>query len=282
MLTTGASTGTSTGTSTCTVVTCFYRFPSKHSDAEYDEWMARFLRAVDTPMVIFCEAEMAPRLRALRERDQQQQPIQTRVEVYPIVDNTCAAMVDWREQHAKDPERDTQAHSPALYTVWASKSAFVGRAMALNPFGTDAFAWCDIGCFRSDLNLGCFRRWPEGARLDALDPTRMVLECITPFQESDLVLDPGSGLPPSFAGQTRIAGAIMVGHRPAWERWIPAFYSTLQRMVANGQFVGVDQNVMAAVAVTRPDIVTIVTPSFLPQHGDPWFFLQPWFSAVIS
>ena len=55
-------------TATATVVTCYYRIPSKHSYDSYDAWSERFLASVDTPMVIFCDAGSAARLAALRAR----------------------------------------------------------------------------------------------------------------------------------------------------------------------------------------------------------------------
>ena len=262
---------------TCTVVTCFYRFPSKHSAGEYDAWTARFLGAVDTPMVAFCDADMAPRLSELRARVASQ----TRVVVLPLsaIDGGWNDVVDWDDEHARDPERGAQAHSPSLYKVWNAKSALVGRAMAMDPFGSEAYAWCDIGCFRSDLRIESYRRWPEGARLDAADPERVVLLRLQPFQPRELALDPATGLPPSFAGVNRIGGTVMVGHRRAWERWIPAYYATMRRMVAAGVYVGTDQHVMATVAATRPDLVALVAPTYLREHGDPWFFLHPWFAV---
>lgn len=110
----------------------------------------------------------------------------------------------------------------------------------------------------------------------------MVLLHIKPFQPDELIVNTTTGLPPSFEHVNRISGAIMVGYKAAWASWIHAYYHTLTRMVNNGQFVGVDQNVMAAVAVTHPDRVTLITPTNAPSHGDPWFFLQAWFSDVCA
>ena len=260
------------GKTSCTIVTCYYRFPSKHSYAEYDAWAARFLGAVETPMVIFCDAAGEARLREMRgERE-------ARFVVLSLADTTCARLADWDAEHGRDPEADI--HTTPLYVVWNEKSEFVRRAMEMNPFGTDAFAWCDVGCFRSDLNLSKFSRWPEGARLNASDEERLTLLCIQPFEPRDLVVDERTRLPRSFDNELRVGGTIMVGHRRAWERWIPAYYATLRRYIDVGMFAGKDQSVMASLVILRPDLVTLFAPSHEPAHGDPWFFLQPLFSEV--
>lgn len=255
-----------------TVVTCYYRFPSKHSFADYDAWTRRLLAAVDTPLVVFCDAESAPRLSALRARVAES----TRVIVLPLDRTRCgsgALGAHWAVDATRDPEADI--HTPGLYVVWNEKAAFVQRVMDENPFGTDAFAWCDIGCLRADAAVDRYRRWPRGATLDGIARDRLTLLNITPFESGDFVLDPADGLPPSFDRVSRVGGTIQVGHREAWERWIPAYYAMLDRFVAAGRFAGKDQNVMAALCVLRPDLVTFVRPT---TEGDPWFSLLPFFS----
>lgn len=230
-------------------------------------------------MVIYCDAESAPRLAALRARVSDV----TQIIVLPLSQTDCGSGrtgVNFTNEHARDPE--AHLHSPALYEVWNEKSAFVRRVMESNPFHTDTFAWCDIGCFRSDLNLASYRRWPEGARLDAVDPERLVLLLMQPFQPGELAVSPATGLPPSFERVIRVGGTIMVGHRRAWERWIPAYYNALRRFAAVGMFAGKDQNVMAAMCALHPEFLLLVTPTFIASHGDPWFFLQPWFSLKIN
>ena len=48
-----------------TIVTAYYRIPSKHRHKEYLAWMVNFLSLRDC-MVIFCSPEMQDTLRALR------------------------------------------------------------------------------------------------------------------------------------------------------------------------------------------------------------------------
>lgn len=262
-------------TATATVVTCYYRIPSKHSYDSYDAWSERFLASVDTPMVIFCDAGSAARLAALRARVADR----TRVVVLPLDQTRCGGGrlgAHWPTDVARDPE--AHIHNPALYAIWNNKADFVQRVVEENPFATDAFAWCDIGCFRSDdPDPERFRRWPEGAALDAActDPARrarLTLLNIEPFQSGDFRLG-STGLPPSFERVCRIGGTIMVGHRDAWCRWTPAYRAMLDRFVEGQRFAGKDQNVMATLCVLRPDLIALVAPTFRREDGDPWFHL---------
>lgn len=264
---------TTTTTTRCTIVSAYYRFPSKHSSAEYDEWARRFLGSVETPMVLFCDDETEPILREMRG-------VRPALFVLmPLAEAEMSKVADWDAEHARDPE--ASIHTKSLYVMWNEKAAYVQRAMALNPYRSTAFAWCDIGCFRSDLNLARLRKWPEGPRLDGLDPERLTLLNIQPFEPGDEAIDPVTRLPPCFDMKLRVGGTIMIGHRRAWDRWIPLYYAVLQRYLNAKFFAGKDQNVMASLVMLRPDLVTLVAPSRAPEHGDPWFYLQPYFSDVV-
>ena len=59
----------------------------------------------------------------------------------------------WAAQHALDPERNAHADS-RLYWVWNEKSELLKRTADENPFGTEYFAWIDIGYFRYDGYAG--------------------------------------------------------------------------------------------------------------------------------
>lgn len=266
------------GSKTVTLVTCYYRIPgAKHSFEDYDAWSSRFLSTVDTPMVVFCgDTETARRLAQLRARVARL----TRVVVLPLAKTHCGSGrlgALWPQDMARDPE--ARYHTPDLFLIWNNKSDFVARAMALDPFGSDVYAWCDIGCFRADEGPDRYRRWPRSSALDAAcarTPDALSLLCVKPFESGDFVLAP-DGLPPSFERVNRIGGTIMVGTRAAWNRWIPAYYRILDDFVAAFRFAGKDQSLMAALVVLRPDLAALVSPSQRPEDGDPWFYLQPHF-----
>ena len=41
-----------------TIVSCYYKFPSKHSHEKYDEWMNNFLLNIPNPIVIFTSPDL--------------------------------------------------------------------------------------------------------------------------------------------------------------------------------------------------------------------------------
>ena len=59
----------------------------------------------------------------------------------------------WKEQHSKDHKKEIHK-SYHVYWVWLSKLEFVRRAIEMNPFQSEFFAWVDMGYFRTDRWLG--------------------------------------------------------------------------------------------------------------------------------
>jgi len=255
----------------CTIVTCYYRSPAKHSNANYDQWMHNFLTTVKNPMVIFCDEESFEQITALRATLEDI----TKIYILPLDETVCGrSTIDaiWAKDWQRDIER--AIHNPNLYIIWNEKSMFVFRAMARDPFNTEFFCWCDIGCFRDarpeELNL-FQKEWPSRAFLEQARKDKMYFLNITPFEASDLmVLE--NGLTQSFERVTRIGATIFLGHRNVFEQWVHLYYKTLDNYIVNDYFAGKDQNIIATMYVLYPEIFKLVTP--VPGEGNPWFYLQ--------
>lgn len=258
---------------TCTLVTCYYKFPSKHSFQKYDEWMANFLQNVATPIVIFCEQEYVSKFTELRRAFMEM----TEIVVMPWENMMCASKEYaeyWNKDYRRDPER--HIHNPRLYTVWNEKTSMVHKAMQMNCFNTEFYCWCDIGCFRSKEDVQLFESWPSGDFLKCAKRDRMYLLNIEPFchGETDIL---SNGLTHPFVGKNRIGGTIFLGHCSVWPLWFHAYYTTLQLYLKNDYFSGKDQNIMGTVVAKFPDLVQLVRPTGKAEDGDPWFYLQRYF-----
>ena len=77
----------------------------------------------------------------------------------------------------------------------------------------------------------------------------------------------------------RAGGTIFFGHAEAWAKWVPEYYRALGRHMDCDAFAGIDQLVMNTVIIGRPDLVRVVRPTYRPEDGDPWFYLQRVFLA---
>lgn len=257
----------------CTIVTCYYRFPSKHTFEEYDAWMRNFLCNVDQNMVIYCEQDWVDRLQELRKEFAQK----THIIVLPWAEMRCAAetmLAYFRKDWARDHEQSY--HNPLLYILWNEKTDMVRRAISTNPFSSEYFCWCDIGCFRKSEEMEMFQNWPSSNFLSTAYTDKMYMLNIHPFDEDDHVVL-SNGLTRCFRHKTRIGGTIFLGHRNAWNAWHTAYYNTMDSYMRHDYFAGKDQNIMASVAVLYPSLVYLVEPSHNPCDGDPWFYLQRYF-----
>ena len=254
----------------CTIVSCYYKSPAKHSNKEYDEWMHNFLTTVENEMIIFCDEESFSKIMELRKDFQDI----TFVYVLPLSETYCGN-AHYQDVWIKDWQRDIERaiHHPNLYNIWNEKSMFVYRVMQLNPFNTDFFCWCDIGCFRNKNDLNLFKNgcWPSTTFLSTAAKDKMYFLNITPFEERDFEKQ-SNGLSRSFEHDTRIGATIFLGHRSIFETWIELFYKYMNDYITKDYFAGKDQNIIATIYVLHPEIFKLIRP--VANEGDPWFYLQ--------
>jgi hypothetical protein len=255
---------------TATIVTCFYEMSSKHSIDKYTSWMQLMIENIHNPMVIFCEKDWVDRMWSMRLGKKRI----TKVIVRDWEDMKCTQFIDyWHKDWERDLEKER--HNPRLYILWNEKTAMVEKAIQLNPFDTEFYCWCDIGCFRNAEHISMYRNWPEVSFLESARKDQIYVLNIEPFQTTELTLQ-SNGLPRPFAGRNRIGGGIILGHRSIWRDWIRAYYETLDLFMKEDYFAGKDQNVMAAVVARYPTLCRLIQPK--PMDGfDPWFYLERYF-----
>jgi hypothetical protein len=179
----------------------------------------------------------------------------------------------WQKDIQRDVERSI--HNPNLYIIWNEKSMFVQRAMSLNPFDTEFFMWCDIGCFRNAEEIPLFQKeWPSKDFLRSARRDKMYFLNITPFEERDFTVL-ANGLTRSFEYDTRIGATMFLGHKDIFETWIELFYKYMNVYMVKDYFTGKDQNIIATMYVLHPELFRLVHP--VEGQGNPWFYLQRFF-----
>jgi hypothetical protein len=253
----------------CTIVTCYYRSPAKHTNTQYDEWMENFLTTVENEMVIFCDEESFNKVMILRKDFEDI----TQVYIMPLNETYCGNE-NYQKLWKKDWERDIERgiHNPNLYMIWNEKAMFVYRVMQINPFNTEFFCWCDIGCFRNKEDLILFKNgWPRTEFLKTAQKDKMYFLNITPFEEGDFKKYP-NGLTRSFEQVTRIGATIFLGHYNIFETYVEKFYKYMNDYISKDYFAGKDQNIIATLYVMHPELFKLVRP--VQGEGDPWFYLQ--------
>ena len=129
-----------------TIVTAYFRIPSKHSEHEYQVWIRNMLSLQDA-MVIFTSPDLVEYMKFWRQH---------------AIDRTClipmslketrmATQFDtafWEMHAIFDPGRHIHPNYQ-LYLIWNEKTEWLKRTLDANPFHSQFFAWVDIGYFRT-------------------------------------------------------------------------------------------------------------------------------------
>jgi hypothetical protein len=191
----------------------------------------------------------------------------------------------WREyyeqSHAMDVER--HLHSPRLSMLWNEKAFFLQRGVRMNPFASKWFLWTDIGSLR-DISL-LSTTYPSERVLSMVPEDKMLLFQVEPFAPRDREKTP-NGIYAIFANQDertgcervdRIQATCFGGTRTAVERWAALYAETLELLIAQGTFIGKEQNNMTHVALDYPEAVYVVAVPHATR-ADRWF----WFYEYLS
>lgn len=240
-----------------TIVTAYYELESKHSNKNYRTWIDNFL-SLDDPMVIFTSASLVPLLSEGRAKYNASHKTKViALELNETNTTTMFALPFWESQYLKDPERRIHK-SYQLYWVWLSKPEFIKRAIAMDPFHSDFFAWVDSGYFRN-------KDWNGQRMLQHIPPALR--------QDQVLMLDmTGSGIPPPNGRGFSVGGGFIGGYSKGILRWNRLFYTFLKEH--QSEFIGKDQSIMYRTCFTQsPPPCLLVKHGH--DHGDPWFYMAP-------
>jgi hypothetical protein len=147
----------------------------------------------------------------------------------------------------------------------------LNRSTELNPFRTKYFLYVDAGAFRSTRYR--FRQWPYEPTIKAI------------FANDRLLLGMIAALPRRYCplpytlneGPIRhdlIEGGLIGGTRHTIHWWTSVFYGTINSYLSKTFFIGKDQYLMNAIALTHPDRINMML-SFRISCGNVWFAFGP-------
>ena len=253
-----------------TVVTAYFPLAkAKHSQSNYLEWLENLFSFCQSPMIIFTSAEFSPILHRLRRNGSlpsffivdYSSPLQM-----PPIRSLVSTFV---EQHSVDPER--AHHSIELYAIWCAKSFMLNRSVELNPFRAKYFLYDDAGAFRSSNYQ--FQAWPDELSLtDILRDDRFFLGMIAPLPRRFYPLNYTLAAGPIVFDL--IEGTFMAGSIRAISWWTSTFYETIDDYRRRNFFIGKDQSVMNAIALSNAHLLNMLLP-FRTACGDVWFTFGP-------
>jgi glycosyltransferase involved in cell wall biosynthesis len=257
-----------------TIVTAYYKVPSKFNNDIYIEWIRNFLSVIPCYLYIFTDEESFPILQELRK------PFldRTNIVIKPFNTLVMSKLMNVWDEHIK-MDHETY-HTKELYILWNEKTAFVNHvATNDNIFNSDYLFWCDIGAFRIPEHLPKLINFPNPATVYNLSSNKIyILELIEP-SENELIIGPNNIPLFDFKYGKRVGGGIFGGHKTAWNKWTPAFYTMLNKFIENGRFAGKDQNIMVSVYALYRNLVELVKPKpYFNTTDENWFYMQHFLS----
>jgi len=261
--------------STCrsTLVSAYYNISSKHSPAEYMQWMENFLSLQDC-MVIFTSEDVLQTIQNLRPPSLPLKIILRSLKSFPVAQELDEK--GWELQEKLDPELDV-GHSRELYWIWNGKSGMLREVTELNPFSSVYFAWLDIGAIR--------HKWWNGKKLMQKlpkDPGILLLQ-VGEFTQEDLKFVNGISQA-DFFQENRIGGGMIGGDIKHIHKWNNLYYKTLRRYFDMNKFGGKDQSIMATTCL-ESDICLLLdgSPFFYWIYNQPrWFRLQEYYMGRLD
>jgi len=248
-----------------TIVTSYFQLnQAKASHLKYVEWMKNML-IIDNPMVIFCDEKSKEIIYNFRigKHDKTQIIVTNFKEFYSY------KYANHFLEHFKMDKEQHVGHNMFLYMIWSEKSNFMKRAIEMDPFKTEYFLWCDIGCFRvPNVN---YIHWPNPAKIETMDKHKVLLLLVQSFTQEELYSNSKETLP-SFQFSNRIGGTIFGGGKEIIMKWHEKYYEMLEYFISINRFIGKDQSIMNSVYLLNKDVCELV--NWQPGCPDHWFYLQ--------
>jgi hypothetical protein len=225
-----------------TVVTGYFRVPSKYEPGKYDNWMKNMLSLHD-PMVIFTHTELVDQIKDLRQHALDRTiVIPLALEDLPI--GSLYPTSFWEDQLNRDPEKKIH-RSYYLFWIWLSKSWCVMQAIRLNPFKSDLFVWSDIGCFRN-------KKYNNKMMIQHR-------ENVPPHEIIQMAHHPPN--PPKeelfndkykHKANFYHSGSQLAGYKDTWVTFHEKFLETIDRFLKNNMIIVEDQAVLQSTCLSYP------------------------------
>ena len=255
-----------------TIVTAYFKIPSKHKAAQYTRWMKFFLSIKDC-LVIFASQESMAWVEELR-KDYPTRTVLIEMEVKDLPIGQLHASEStpttenafWKHQLEIDDERQRHKHF-FLFQIWLSKSWFVQEAIKQNFFESDYFMWQDIGSYRN----GNYHLQKIIQHVEVIPPKQVFwLAHHPPNPPPEPVWCEKEEKPEHFFH----SGSQGIAHKDAWLEYHYRFAETIDVFIEKNMFLGEDQCLLQGTCQRYPDLCAYFTFDQLPKTEHRYFGLR--------
>jgi len=246
-----------------TVVTCYYKFPSKHSTQEYDSWMNNFLNNFDCNLVVFTSPDLVDYIKSKRNKFINK----TLIILEAIESNEIYLKYkdEWDYQYSIDNQQNT-GRSKYCYVIWNSKLNYLKKVIELDPFQSEKFVWTDIGCLRNNnpLLIEKIKNYPK---FENITNNKLDIVLLRPFNNHKQEY---------FQDEIHFAGAMFGSGKETILKIHNLFYENLQKNIKAKKFIGCDQQTFSSVYLKNKELFNTVIP--INSFVDVWFYLWQYYS----
>jgi len=235
-----------------TLVSAYYPIPSKESIKTYMDWIVPFWSKLSCNIVFYTDPALVDFFKNLLHS-------KATVIGKPFQEFNAFKKygIDfWQCELLKDHETN---HSAELYAIWYEKKEFVLSAIALNPYNTSKFVWCDAGICRSESWVGYTSKFPYAHKIPE---DKLLVLRITDFEsETD------------FQRINCVGGGVLGGSHEVWNNFSMHYDAVLKNYIELGKFVGKDQSIIAQCIKENPSGFQLVRADPAMDGFTCWFAL---------
>jgi hypothetical protein len=236
-----------------TIVTAFYKIPSKASFDKYLKWIKNFLNFIKSPIIFFTTEDLVDIFKSIRNEN-----IKYEILEFKELNGIKQYGLDFWKYHTSINTQKCQ--TTELGIIWYEKKEFVLKAIEKNYYNTNNFIWCDAGCVRSDSYKNKITNFGQNIS-KFKDNSKINIQLIRELKDKKFYIYP----------DICIAGAIISGYKEAWINFKKHYDIIVNEYTSNKITVIDDQYIMASIVETYPEVVNCVRKN-RNNYIDEWFF----------
>jgi len=258
-----------------TLITGFIKIEKNKYNSDYVKWISNFLLNLNKNVIIFTSIEYYQLIKKLRENYEDKTfIILIKIEDLYMYKNHLEYL---KKDYIRDHEKSY--HNIDLYMIWNEKLKLVERGMNINPFKTNNFCWCDIGCVRNEIYIKKYiETFPN--------PTKMIEDKIYMINVDYNFSNDDFKYPYDNKYRTIsniIAGTFFIGNEKNMRKMIDLYYNEIMSYyIKNNLFIGKDQTLYVSLYLKYPHLFKLIrgeNDNNTIQYSEfKWFYFLKYFS----
>jgi len=259
---------------TVTIVTCYYKIPSKRTHDTYDMYIKNFLGNLSTHcfLIIFTSQDLVSYLKSYLNENIINNIFFIIKEFEDIEINKKYKHI-WENQYMIDSQKNIRTKE--CYIIWNSKLNFVKESIEKNPFNSNKFIWLDIGCIRENFYTNFLQNFPKYENISSNKVDVVLIENFNNLEQQ------------FFQDEIHLGGLFGSSATKLLE-FHKLFYEYFDIYLNNNRFIGCDQQIISSVYIANKDLFNIINPYqdninennklIIYKQIDPWFYFLHYYS----